>query len=361
MSRVMNFNAGPATLPVAALERARDELLDVEGSGMSILEHSHRGKIYDAVHQEALALVRELMGVPDTHDILFMQGGASQQFAVVPMNLLGEGQSADYVLTGSWSKKAFAEAKNVGTARAAANAEKDGKFLHIPGADELDLDSAARYVHITTNNTISGTQYAALPDTGTVPVVADMSSDIMWRPLDLSKVGIAYAGAQKNIGPSGVALVIINKQLIDEGRTDIPAIFRYKTHADKGSLYHTPPTFGIYLLRNVLQLLKQGGGLAAQEKRNREKAGVLYAAIDANPDFYRSSIAKDSRSMMNVVFNLPTPELEAEFVASAAKEGMVGLKGHRSVGGIRASIYNASQLAWVEALAQFMKTFHASK
>jgi len=353
----MNFNAGPAALPLAALERAQRELVDLEGTGMSVIEHSHRGKAYDAVHKQALSLVRELLAVPDSHEILLLQGGASQQFAWIPMNLLGEGKSADYVITGSWSKKAFSEAKNVGQARAAATTEKDGKFPRIPAQSELELDSKAAYVHITSNNTIAGTQWHEFPDTGSVPLVADMSSDIMWKPIDVSKFGIIYAGAQKNLGPRGIAVVIVRKDLIEGGRKDIPKIFQYRTHADKQSLYHTPPTFSVYLLRNVLDVVKQGGGLAAMEKHNRQKAELLYKAIDGRPDFYRSPVDKASRSMMNVVFNLPTPELEAEFVAEAQKKGMVGLKGHRSVGGIRASIYNAAQLSWIDALVEFMNDF----
>ncbi len=357
MTRIMNFNAGPATLPLAALERAQRELLDLEGTGMSVIEHSHRGKAYDAIHTQAIALVRELLGVPDNYDVLMLQGGASQQFATIPMNLLGAGQSADYVVTGSWSKKALGEAKGIGTVRVAATTEKDGKFPRIPAQAELDLDAKAAYVHITSNNTIAGTQWQTFPDTGNVPLIADMSSDIMWRPTDVSKFGLIYAGAQKNLGPSGLVLVIVRKDLVEAGRKDIPKIFQYRTHAEANSLYNTPPTFSIYLLRNVLAVVKDMGGLAAMEKHNREKADLLYAAIDARPDFYSSPVEKGSRSMMNVVFNLPTPELEAEFIAAAQKQGMGGLKGHRSVGGIRASIYNAAPTEWIQALVDFMKGF----
>ncbi len=357
MARVKNFNAGPAALPLAALERAQKELLEFGDTGMSIMEHSHRGKAYDAVHNEAISLVRELLGVPENYNVLLLQGGATQQFALVPMNLLKSGQSADYVITGSWSKKAFKEAKVVGTARAAANAEKDGKFGHIPEQKELELDANAAYVHITSNNTIAGTQWHAFPETGKVPLVADMSSDIMWRPTDVSKFGLIYAGAQKNLGPSGVTLVIVRKDLVEQGRNDIPAIFQYRTHADANSLSNTPPTFGIYLLRNVLSWVKAQGGLPAIEKLNRKKGDLLYSAMDERSDFYSSPVEKGSRSYMNVVFNLKTPELEAEFIAEAQKQGMVGLKGHRSVGGVRASIYNAVPLEAVEALAEFMRRF----
>ncbi len=358
MSRVINFNAGPAAIPLGALERAQAELVDFNGTGMSVMEHSHRGKAYDAVHAEAISLVRKLLGVGDDYDVLLLQGGASGQFAIVPMNLLPAGKSADYILTGSWSKKALGEAKGIGTVRVAATTEQDKKFPSIPSQQALDLDPNAAYCHITSNNTIAGTQWFDFPETASVPLVADMSSDIMWRPLSVEKFGLIYAGAQKNLGPSGVTLVVVRKDLVEGGRNDIPQIFQYRTHAAANSLSNTPPTFAIYMLRNVLSWLDESGGLVAAEKRNREKAELLYAAIDGRADFYRSPVEKAARSMMNVVFNLPTPELEAEFVAEAQKAGMVGLKGHRSVGGIRASIYNAAPREWVQALCDFMKDFH---
>ena len=358
MARVHNFNAGPAALPLAALERARDELVDVSGSGMSVMEHSHRGKVYEAIHNEAIALVRELLGVSDAYEVLLLQGGATQQFAVVPLNLLKPGQSADYVVTGHWSKRAVAEAKPLGTVRVAGSTEQNGKYPRVATDADLSLDPNAAYAHITSNNTIEGTQYHQFPRTGSVPLVADMSSDIMWRPLDVSQFGIIYAGAQKNLGPSGVTLVIVRKDLVAAGRTDIPSIFQYQTHAKNNSLYNTPPTFGVYMLRNVLDWLKGLGGLRAMERINRQKADLIYGAIEARPDFYRSPVDKGSRSTMNVVFNLPTPELEEEFVKAAQKQGMVGLKGHRSVGGIRASIYNAVPLEAVQALVALMHDFH---
>lgn len=358
MARAMNFNAGPAALPLEALERAQRELLDFAGTGMSIIEHSHRGKAYEGVHGEAIALCRELLGVPDEYHVLFLQGGASQQFAVVPMNLLPQGKSADYIVTGAWGKKAFQEAKTVGTVRSAAPTDAETKPARTPKQSELTLDANAAYVHLTSNETIGGAQWHSFPDTGKVPLVADMSSDILWRPIDVSKFGLIYAGAQKNIGPSGVTVVIVRKDLAEGARTDIPKIFRYTTHAGDNSLYNTPSTFGIYLMRNVLDLVKKAGGLKAMESRNQAKAKLLYDAIDARADFYKCPVERESRSTMNVVFNLPTPELEAEFVAAAQKQGMVGLKGHRSVGGIRASIYNAVEPAWVQALAGFMNEFH---
>lgn len=357
MARVMNFNAGPAALPPAAIVRAQSELLDFAGSGMSIMEHSHRGKVYEAVHNEAIALVTELLQVPDTHQVLFLQGGASQMFATVPMNFLPAGRSADYVLTGVWSKKALKEAQLVGKVRVAADAARDGNYRHIPAQSDLDLDKDAAYVHITSNNTIAGTQYDQFPDVGNVPLVADMSSDLMWRPTDVSKFALIYAGAQKNLGPSGLTVVIIKKSWMEQGRTDIPVIFRYSTHAAENSLYNTPPCFAIYMLRNVLAEVKASGGLSAVEVQNRKKAEILYGAIDARPDFYKCPIEVGSRSVMNVVFNLPSPEQEAEFVAAASKLGMVGLKGHRSVGGIRVSMYNAAPVEWIEALVKFMKDF----
>jgi len=357
MVRVANFNAGPSALPLAALERAQAEFLDLTGSGMSVMEHSHRGKVYEGVHNEAVALVKELLSVPENYDVLFLQGGASQQFAVIPMNLLPAGKSADYVNTGAWAKKAIGEAKSVGTVHVAATTEKDGKFPRMPKQEELQLDPHAAYVHITSNETIGGIQFHTFPNVGGVPLVADMSSDIMSRPLNISNFGLIYAGAQKNLGPSGVTLVIVRKDLVENGRKDIPKIFQYRTHAAENSLYNTPSTFGIYMLRNVLSIVKEKGGLSAMEAHNRTKAALVYGAIDARPDFYSCPVENESRSLMNIVFNLPTPELEAEFVAASQKAGMVGLKGHRSVGGIRASIYNACETAWIEKLVGFMGEF----
>jgi phosphoserine aminotransferase len=357
MARTINFNAGPAALPLGALERAQKELLDLGGTGMSVMEHSHRGKAYEAVHNEAIALTKELLGVPDNYDILLLQGGASQQFAVIPMNLLPQGKSADYILTGAWSQKAYKEAKTIGTARVASSTEKDKKFTRVPAQNELDLDANAAYAHITSNNTIFGTQFAEFPNVGNVPLIADMSSDIAWRPIDVSKFGLIYAGAQKNLGPSGLALVIVRKDLVEAGRKDIPVIFQYRTHSENNSLYNTPPTFSVYVLRNVLSELKANGGLSAIEKINREKAKLLYDAIEARPDVFTAPVEKGSRSTMNVVFTLSTPELETEFLAEAKKRGMEGLKGHRSVGGMRASIYNAVSREWVAALAELISGF----
>jgi phosphoserine aminotransferase len=341
------------------LERAQAELLDLGGTGMSVMEHSHRGKAYEAVHNEAINLTRELLAVPENYNILLLQGGASQQFAVVPMNLLPADKSADYVLTGAWSQKAYKEGKTLGKVRVAATTEKDGKFGRIPAASEINFDANAAYAHITSNNTIFGTQWHDFPNSGNVPLIADMSSDIAWKPIDVSKFGLIYAGAQKNLGPSGLVLVIVRKDLVEGGRKDIPSIFQYRTHVENNSLYNTPPTFSVYVLRNVLDDLKKNGGLAAAEKRNNEKAKLLYDVIDARPDVFSTPVEKSARSTMNVVFTLKSEAIEAEFLAEAQKRKMVGLKGHRSVGGFRASIYNAVPVEWVKALADLMKEFKA--
>jgi phosphoserine aminotransferase len=371
MTRARNFNAGPAALPLPALERARDELLDLAGSGMSVMEHSHRGKDYEAIHDEALSLVRELLAVPDTYEVLFLQGGASQMFAQIPMNLVEKGGSAAYVVSGAWGQKAFSEAKVAAAmvggeallACTTATMNGDEKsYLRVPLPGEVDVGPGAAYAHVTSNETIHGVEYEVdaarpFPSTGKVPLVADMSSDFLWRRFDVTRFGLVYAGAQKNIGPSGVVVVVIAKELVNRGRRDIPKIFQFRTAAENKSLYNTPPTFGVYMVRNVLALLKDAGGLAAAETRNRAKAARLYEVIDANASFYRCPVEKESRSVMNVVFRLPTPQDEERFVAEAKKRGMVGLKGHRSVGGIRASIYNAVQPEWVEELAAFMEDF----
>ncbi|WP_434389231.1 3-phosphoserine/phosphohydroxythreonine transaminase [Melittangium boletus] len=356
--RVINFNAGPAGLPLPALERAREELLDFQGSGMSIMEHSHRGKQYDAVHEETIALLTRLLGIPDTHQVLFLTGGASQQFAQVPLNFLRPGESADYLMTGVWSEKALDEAKLLGQARiAATTVQPDKKYTRVPRQDELQLDPRAAYVHITSNNTIYGTQWHAWPDVGDVPLVADMSSDFLWKPLDVSRFAFIYAGAQKNLGPSGVLIAVVRKDFIARGRQDISKIFRYGLHAENNSLYNTPPTLAIYLCRNVLAWAEQLGGLPALERRNREKGELLYGALDRMSGFYRAPVERASRSYMNVVFHLPTPELDDAFVAATTRSGMVGLKGHRSAGGIRASLYNAVSPDDVRALVSFMEEF----
>lgn len=354
---IVNFNAGPAGLPTEVLERAKEELLDYQGTGMSIMEHSHRGKAYDAVHMEAMALTKSLLGVPDTHEVFFVQGGASGMFATVPMNFLLPGKVADYLVTGSWSEKALGEAKLIGEARSAGSGKNaDGKYTSIPAT--LDETDGAAYLHVTSNNTIAGTQMHAFPDTKS-RLVADMSSDIMSRPLDVSKFGLVYAGAQKNLGPSGVVLGVVEKAWLEEASTKIPKIFRLKTHVDKQSLFHTPPTFAIYLVKNVLEWVRDNGGLEGMKTRNEAKAKALYAAIDGSGGYYASPVDVSARSQMNVVWRLPSEDLEKAFVTEAAAAGLVGLKGHRDVGGIRASIYNAVDQAGVERLVGFMADFKA--
>jgi phosphoserine aminotransferase len=351
MRRVMNFNAGPATLPLPALERARDELLDFAGSGMSVMEHSHRGKEYEAVHDEALSLLRELLSIGPDYDVVFLQGGASMQFALVPMSFLPHGGAADYVVTGTWSAKAHAEAllwANVAGARvhvAASTKEEGDGFHRVARPDEAKLDPAAAYVHWASNETIHGLQYVEPPKFGDAPQVCDMSSDFLWRKIDVKPF------------PSGVTIVIARRDFLERGRKDLPSILQYRAHAQAKSLLNTPPTFGIYLVRNVLEWIRDLGGLDVIERRNRQKAAALYAAIDADAGFYRAPVEKGSRSVMNVVFRLPSEALEKRFLDESKKQGMVGLKGHRSVGGIRVSLYNAVELEWVEELARFMKDF----
>jgi len=361
MRRPMNFNAGPATLPLPALERAREELLDFAGTGISVMEHSHRGKEYEKVHDEALSLLRELLAVPDDYEVLFLQGGASLQFAQVPMSFLLPGASADYVVTGAWSEKAHSEgaawAEVAGARVRVAASTKEGGYVRVARPDEAKIDQGAAYVHFATNETIHGVQYLDLPRFGDAPQVCDMSSDFLWRKVDLSGLSFVYGGAQKNLGPSGVLIVVARRDFLDRGRHDLPKILQYRAHAGARSLLNTPPTFGIYLVRNVLAWLKTEGGLDAAERRNRAKAAELYAAIDREAAFYRCPVEVDSRSVMNVVFRLPSEELEKKFVDEARTEGMLGLKGHRSVGGIRVSLYNAVEAEWVTALVSFMNDF----
>jgi len=356
--RIYNFSAGPAVLPLEALEEAQRNLLALPGVGMSVLEISHRSKAFDEIILGAEADMRKLAAIPDNYRVLFLQGGASLQFSMVPMNLLTEGGKADYILTGIWSKKALKEAKRVGQANVAATTEPEN-FSRIPRQDELKLDPAADYVHFTTNNTIHGTEWKQEPEVGDAPLVADASSDIFSHPIDVSKYGLIYAGAQKNLAPAGVTLVIIREDLLARSPESLPTMLNYNTHAAERSLYNTPPVFAIYVMRLVLRWLLDNGGLEEMGRRNKEKAALLYDAIDAT-DFYRAHAEPDSRSLMNVTFRLPSEELEKQFVSEATKAGLDGLKGHRSVGGCRASIYNAFPRAGVEALVSFMKEFERS-
>jgi phosphoserine aminotransferase len=355
MARAFNFGAGPAVLPTSVLEEAQRELVDYKGIGMSIMECSHRGKDYDAVHAEAVANITKLLKLSDDYSVLFLQGGASMQFAMVPLNLLGKGMTADYTNSGAWASKAITEAKLVGKVNIAADCGKEIP-TRVPSIKELKLTDGAAYVHITSNETISGAQWKEFPKTK-APLVADMSSDILSRPFDASRFGLIYAGAQKNLGPSGVTLVVIRKDLAARAPEGLATMLKYSTHIEENSLYNTPPTFGIYLLMLVTRwILKQGQeNLYAQ---NVAKAKKLYDALDAGR-FYRPTAVKECRSDMNVTFRLPSEELEKKFVSEATKAGMDGLKGHRSVGGIRASIYNAFPVAGVEALISFMKDFEA--
>ena len=355
MARVYNFSAGPATLPQAVIERARDEMLDWNGSGMSVMEMSHRGKEYMSIAAQAEADLRELMAIPENYKVMFLQGGASSQFAMVPMNLLRGNNKADYINTGAWSKKAIAEAKRYCDVNVAATTEGTN-FSTAPSQDELKLDTDAAYMHFTPNETIGGVEFSYLPETGGVPIVADMSSTILSRPMDVSKYGVIYAGAQKNIGPAGLTVVIVRDDLIGETIEGTPSMFNYKTLSDNDSMYNTPPTYSWYLAGLVFDWLKQNGGLGAMAEINARKASNLYAAIDGS-DFYANPVEVQSRSWMNVPFTLADSELDSVFLEEAKAEGLVTLKGHRSVGGMRASIYNAMPEEGVNALIAFMADF----
>jgi len=356
MTRVYNFNAGPAALPVPVLERAQAEMLDIAGSGMSVMEMSHRSKDFAAIIETAEANVRKLMDVSDDYEVLFLQGGASLQFAMIPLNFRRPGETADYVYTGSWSSKAIKEAQVSGAVNIAWNG-KEENYMRAPRRSELTLTPDAEYVHICSNETIGGIRYPVFPRT-MAPLMADMSSEIMSRVVDVSQFGMIYAGAQKNLGPSGLALVILRNDLMERCPEDVGIFLRYKTHAEEHSLYNTPNTWAVYILKLVTEWMESLGGLAAMQKINEQKAGTLYDALDAS-DFWTTPADRQSRSIMNVVWRLPNEELEEMFVSEAKKAGMVGLKGHRSVGGLRASIYNAVTQEAVKALISFMKDFEA--
>ncbi len=355
MSRVYNFSAGPAMLPTQVLKKASEEMLDWGGSGTSVMEMSHRGKEFTSIAQKAEADLRELMGISDDYKVLFLQGGASSQFAAIPMNLLRGKAKADYINTGAWSKKAIAEARRYCTVNVAATAE-DKSFTYAPAQDALALDPEAAYVHYTPNETIQGVQFGYLPQTGSVPLVADMSSTILSGPVNVADYGMIYAGAQKNIGPAGLAIVIVREDLLGDCLDLTPTMFNYKTLADADSMYNTPPTYSWYLAGLVFEWLKEKGGLTAMGEINARKAGKLYAAIEAS-DFYGNPVAQGCRSLMNVPFTLAAPELDPVFLSEAKEAGLVTLKGHRSVGGMRASIYNAMPEEGVDALVQFMAEF----
>jgi len=359
MADIYNFSAGPAVLPHPVLVRARDELLDWQGSGMSVMEMSHRGKEFVSIAAQAEADLRGLMGISSDYHVLFLQGGATSQFAMVPMNLLRGREQADYVNTGAWSKKAIGEAKRYCSVNVAASSEST-KFTTIPPRDGWKLDPSAAYVHYTPNETIGGVEFDWIPATGEVPLVADMSSTILSRPTDVSRFGLIYAGAQKNIGPAGLTVVIVRKDLVGETLAGTPSMFDYQQHADNGSMLNTPPTYGWYLAGLVFQWLKEQGGLEAMALINQRKAGKIYEAIDAS-DFYQCPVDVECRSRMNVPFTLADASLDADFLAGAKAAGLVSLKGHRSVGGMRASIYNAMPEAGVAALVDFMKEFERTR
>lgn len=355
MGRVFNFYAGPATLPEEVLKEAQENLIDYKGQGLSMMETSHRSKMYDEVHTQAIEDIKSLYNVPDNYEVLFLQGGASSQFFMIPMNMLGDGDCADYINTGAWTAKAIKEVEILGKKANVIASSKDTNFDRIPV--DFTVSDGAKYVYITSNNTIAGTEYKSFPDTGNVPLIIDASSDIFSYPVDWKNIGMIFAGAQKNAGPSGVCVVIIRKDLIECKNDKVPTMLRYATHADKNSLFNTPPSFGIYLVGLNLKWLKSLGGIKAIQERNEKKAGLIYDCIDNSDGYYKGHAQKDSRSLMNITFNLNTPELEAKFAKEATEQGLLGLKGHRSVGGIRASVYNAMPVAGCERLVEFMLDF----
>jgi phosphoserine aminotransferase len=356
MSSVLNFNAGPAVLPPPVLEQVQAELRDYQGRGLSIMEMSHRSKEYEAVNAQAEAGLKRLLGVGDGYRVVFLQGGASTQFAMLPMNFLPPGATADYLLTGAWAEKAYEEAAALGPARSAASTRADG-FRRVPNPDEIDLSPAPAYVHLTSNETIQGIQWPSFPEVGERPLVADMSSDVLSRPIDAGKFSLIYAGAQKNLGPAGVTVVLIREAWLTKANKGVPTMLRYATHVKNSSLYNTPPTFGVYVLNLVLQWIDRTGGLAALAERNARKAQLVYEAIDRSGGFYRGHAEVGSRSRMNVTFRLSGEALEKQFLEEAAAAGMIGLAGHRSVGGVRASLYNAVGVEACQALAALMNDF----
>jgi len=354
MSRVFNFSAGPAALPAEVLEQLRDEMLDWRGQGMSVMEMSHRGKAFVGIAEQAEADLRELLAIPSGYKVLFLQGGATSQFAAIPLNLTRPDSVADYVNTGAWSKKAIAEAKRYCKVNVAADA--GGKYASVPAQGTWSLTPGAAYVHYTPNETIGGVEFPFVPDTGDVPLVADMSSTILSRPIEVSRFGVIYAGAQKNIGPAGLVVVIVREDLLGRARADVPTVFDWTAMAADGSMLNTPATYSWYVAGAVFQWIKRQGGLAAMERSNRAKAGTLYAAIDGS-GYYRNPVVPECRSWMNVPFTLPSADLDKPFLEGAKAAGLVALAGHRSVGGMRASLYNAMPMAGVEALVEYMRDF----
>jgi phosphoserine aminotransferase len=356
MTHIYNFNAGPAVLPQPVLEEVQRDLLDYKGRGLSVMEMSHRSKEYMAINAEAEALVKELLAVPEGYRVLFLQGGATTQFAMAPMNFLTAGATADYIVTGSWSEKAIEEANKIGKTHVAATTKAD-TYRRVPKPDEIELSDNPVYVYLTSNETIHGNQWRTLPTFGDTPLVADMSSDFMSRPVDVAPYGLIYAGAQKNIGPAGVTVVIVRDEWLAKVPKTLPSMLRYDIHAKNDSLYNTPPAFAVYVTSLVLRWLRDEGGLAEVGRRNERKATLIYDTIDASDGFYRGHAEPESRSLMNITFRLPSEELEKAFLSASAEQGFIGLAGHRSVGGIRASTYNAMTLQGCTALASFMQEF----
>ncbi|MCB2211275.1 3-phosphoserine/phosphohydroxythreonine transaminase [bacterium] len=354
--RVHNYNAGPAAVPLEVLERVNEQWFNYHGAGMNVMEMSHRSKEFDKIHNDTIAKVRQLLNIGEDYHVLFLQGGASTQFGMIPMNFLGEGDTADYINTGTWSTKAIKEAKLFGDVNVAFDGN-DVDFMKLPSQDELKLTDGARYVHITSNNTIKGTQFRQFPDTNGVPLVCDMSSDIMSHPLDMKPFGMIYAGAQKNLGPSGVTLVVMRDDFAKGANEGLTTMLKYQTHIDKNSLFNTPPTFAIYLMGEVLQWVIDNGGLEGMAARNQKKADMLYGFFNDHPDYFKCPVAEDSRSWMNVCFRLPNEDLEGKMIAEATRNGFIGMKGHRSVGGLRISMYNAAPPESIEAVIAFMKDF----
>lgn len=358
MKRVYNFSAGPSMLPLEVLEKAQKEFVSYGDTGMSVMEMSHRSKDYEKIINKAEADLRELMEIPDNYKVLFLQGGGSTQFAMIPLNLMNKNNKADYVNTGQWSKKAIEEASRYGKVNVVASSE-DKTFSYIPKLDKNTFDPEADYFYITLNNTIYGTRYTELPDTGNVPLVGDMSSSILSEKVDITKFGLLFAGAQKNLGPAGVTIVIIREDLLGNAMDFTPTMLKYDIHAKNGSMYNTPPTYAIYFAGLVFEWVKEQGGVSALQKKNEEKAKILYDFLDSS-ELFKGTVVKEDRSLMNIPFVLPTEELNAKFISEAKERGFVNLKGHRTVGGMRASIYNAMPREGVEALVEFMKEFEAN-
>ena len=356
MARIFNFAAGPSTLPVETLQEAAAKMVDYENSGMSLIEMSHRGKVYEGVHNETISLIREILQVPENYHVLFLQGGATLQFGMIPLAFLHQGMTADYILTGNWAKKAYEDGRVVGQVSVPWDGKAE-KYNRMPGQGELKLTPGAAYVHLCSNETIGGIQWQSFPDTGDAPLICDMSSDIFSRPLPWDKIDMAYAGTQKNLAPSGMALVIMNDSLAQKARKDLVAYLRYDLHIENNSLYNTPPSFIVWMTGLTMKWIKSIGGLREIERRRDEKANLLYGAIEQSGGYYKNPVDKASRSPMNIVWRLPSEELEEKFIKEAKKEGLDGLKGHRSVGGCRASVYNAMPVDGIKKLVDFMNTF----